>query len=150
MPIGPTFCGDILKLVFDGTAIANIADNTATTPSTVAWFSLHTAQPSSDDQTGSEAAYTGYTRIGVDRLSSSPSFSYVAASSAGAGANLYPTSNITFPIASGSSEVETHFSAGLSSAGVGKILWSGTLSPTISVLNGVTPRLTTGTAIDLT
>jgi hypothetical protein len=149
MPIGPTFCGDILKLVFEGVAIANIADNTATTPSTAIWLALHTAQPSSDAQTGSEAAYTGYTRISVDRSTAGTAFTYVAASSAGAGANLYPAATITFPIASGSSEVETHFSAGLSSAGVGKIEWSGTLSPTISVLNGVTPRLTTGTAINL-
>ena len=150
MPIGPTFAGDLLQLVFDGKAIGYIADNTATTPSTIIWFALHTAQPSSDDQTGSEAAYTGYTRISAARSTATSAFSYTAASSAGAGAKLNPTANITFPIATGSSEVETYFSMGLSSAGTGKILWSGSLSPTISVMNGVTPRLTTGTTITLT
>jgi hypothetical protein len=150
MPIGPTFSGDLLQLVFDGTAITNIALNASASPSTALWYALHTAQPSSDAQTGSEAAYTGYTRTSVNRSTATPAFTYTAASSAGAGAKLNPTATITFPIASGSSEVDAYFSIGTSSAGTGKILWSGSLSPTISVVNGVTPRLTTGTTITLT
>jgi hypothetical protein len=150
MPIGPTFCGDLLQLAFDGIGITNIALNASASPSTALWYALHTAQPSSDAQTGSEAAYTGYLRISVNRSTATPSFTYTAASSAGAGAKLNPTATITFPVASGSSEVDAYFSIGTSSAGTGKILWSGSLSPTITVLNGVTPRLTTGTTITLT
>lgn len=149
MPIGPTFSGDLLQLVFDGIGITNIALNASASPSTALWYGLHTAQPSSDAQTGSEAAYTGYARVSVNRSTATPSFTYTAASSAGAGAKLNPTATITFPTASGSSEVDDHFSIGTSSACTGKILWSGSLSPTILVVNGVTPRLTTGTTITL-
>lgn len=149
MPIGPTFSGDLLQLVFNGVAIANFAMNQSVSPSTVLWAAFHTAQPSSDAQTGSEAAYTGYTRMSVARSSASPAFTYTAESSAGAGAKLNPTSAITFPAATGGSETETYFSIGTSSAGTGKIIWSGSISPTIAVSNGVTPRLTTGTTITL-
>ena len=116
MPIGPTFSGDLLQLVFDGIGITNIALNASASPSTALWYGLHTAQPSSDAQTGSEAAYTGYARVSVNRSTATPSFTYTAASSAGAGAKLNPTATITFPTASGSSEVDDHFSIGTSSA----------------------------------
>ena len=35
----------ILKLIFNGTAIANIADNASASPATGWWLSLHTADP---------------------------------------------------------------------------------------------------------
>ena len=150
MPIGPTFSGDILQLVFDGIGIANIAINATASPSTSLWYGLHSAQPSSDAQTGSEVAYTGYTRISAARSTASPAFTFTAASSAGAGAKLNPNAIVTFPICSGTSDTAAYFSIGLSSAGTGKILWSGSMSPSISVSNGVTPRLTTGSTITLT
>jgi len=141
MPIGVTFAGDLLQLVFNGTAITNIGQNQGTSPSTVLWLALHTAQPSSDSQSTSEAAYTGYTRVSIARSTASPAFTYTAQSSAGAGAKLNPNATISFPAAS--------VGSGTSSAGAGKILWSGSLSPTIAVSAGVTPRLTTGSTITL-
>lgn len=151
MPIGPTFSGDLLQLVFNGIGIANIAMNQSVAPSTLLWFALHTAAPSSDTQSTSEAAYTSYTRVSVARSTASPAFTYTAASSAGAGAKLNPAATISFPAATSGTvaETETYISVGLSSAGAGKILWSAAMSPVIAVSNGVTPRLTTASTLTL-
>ena len=55
------FENDILKLIFWGTTIANIADNAAASPITTLYLSLHTADPTdSGNQASSEASYTGY------------------------------------------------------------------------------------------
>ena len=40
-----TFDNDWLKLIFNATAIANIADNAATSPLTNLYVALHTADP---------------------------------------------------------------------------------------------------------
>jgi hypothetical protein len=67
---GSTFEQDILKLIFNATAIANIADNAATSPLTNLFVALHTADPlEAGDQTSSEATYTGYARVAVLRTS---------------------------------------------------------------------------------
>lgn len=152
MPIGPTFSGSLLKLVFQGNTIATIADNSAgisTAASTALWCALHTAQPSSDAQTGNEAAYGGYARTSIARTTAGTAFSFTAASSAGVTSKLNPSAVIAFPAATSGSETETFFSIGKSSVGTGQIYWSGSLSPTIAVSAGVTPRLTTGSTIVL-
>jgi hypothetical protein len=41
----------------------------------------------------------------------------------------------------------THFIVGSASSSTGKLLYSGTVTPNISVVNGVIPRLTTASAI---
>src|SRR5574337_121438 len=70
MSKGNTFENDILALIFNATAIANIADNAATSPLTNLFVSLHTADPGeAGDQTTSEATYTGYARVAVVRTS---------------------------------------------------------------------------------
>ena len=50
------FENDILKLIFNASAIANLADNAASSPVTKLYLSLHTADPtdSSSVQTTSE------------------------------------------------------------------------------------------------
>jgi hypothetical protein len=51
---GATFDNDLLKLIFNATGIANIADNAASSPLTNLYVSLHTADPtSSGNQTSS-------------------------------------------------------------------------------------------------
>ncbi len=51
-----TFEADILKLIFNATAIANLADNAATSPFTTLGMALHTADPGeTGTQTTSEA-----------------------------------------------------------------------------------------------
>ena len=68
MSAGNTFENDLLKLIFNGTAIANIADNAAASPLTSLYVSLHTGDPGeAGSQTTNEAAYTSYARVAVAR-----------------------------------------------------------------------------------
>jgi hypothetical protein len=140
MPKGTTFCNDWLKLVFNATAIAGIADNTATSPKTSLYVSLHTANPGvGGSQTTSEAAYTSYARVAVARTTGGWTASTAASTS--------PVATISFPAATGGTETETYFAIGTAATGVGKILYVGTLSPTIAVSTGVTPQLSTASTI---
>lgn len=135
---GNTFSNDVLKLVFNATAIANIADNAASSPLTNLYVSLHTANPGpGGSQTTSEAAYTSYARMTVARTTSG----WTASSAQ----STNPVANIDFPTATGGSETETHFGIGTAATGAGKLLYSGSITPTISVSTGITPRLTTAT-----
>ena len=139
MSKGNTFENDLLKLIFQATAIANIADNAASAALTNLEVALHTADPGeAGDQTTSEAAYTSYARVPVARTSGGWSVSTNTAS---------PVANIDFPAATGGSETETHASIGTAHTSTGKILYSGTVTPNIAVSNGVTPRLTTASTI---
>jgi len=70
MSKGNTWENDLLKLIFNATAIANIAANAASSPLTNLYVSLHTADPGeAGDQTTSEATYTSYARVAVARTS---------------------------------------------------------------------------------
>lgn len=139
MSKGNTFENDFLKLVFNATAIANIADNAASSPLTNLYVSLHTADPGeTGDQTTSETAYTSYARVAVARSGSGWT---VTANS------VSPVANIDFPACTGGTATITHFGVGTASSSTGKLLYKGTVTPNISVSTGVTPRLTTATAI---
>lgn len=139
MSKGNTFENDILKLIFNATAIANIADNAASSPLTNLYVALHTADPGeAGSQTTSECAYTSYARVASPRNSGEWTITANSAS---------PTTEIAFPIATGGSETATHFSIGTASSGAGKILYSGTLTPNIAISSGVTPVLTTATTV---
>jgi len=68
MSKGNTFENDLLKLIFNATAIANIADDAASAPLTNLYVSFHTGDPGeTGDQTTSECAYTSYARVAVAR-----------------------------------------------------------------------------------
>lgn len=132
---------DILNLILNGEAIANIADNTASSPLTNLYISLHTADPGiSGNQTTHEAAYTSYARVAVARSSGSPAWTIVGESAA-------PNAAITFPTASGGSETETYMGIGSAPTGSGVLYYSGAISPSIVVSSGVTPQLTTATSL---
>ena len=141
MSIGNTFENDLIKLIFNAAAIASIADNAAISPLTNLFVALHTADPGeAGDQSTSEATYTGYARVAVARTSGGWTITGNSAS---------PVTNIDFPAGTGGTGTITHFSIGTASSGTGKILFSGTVTPNIATGNGVTPRLTTATAITL-
>jgi hypothetical protein len=134
----------ILKLVFNATAWANYADNAATSPQANIAMALHTADPGDTGaQNTSEAAYTSYARQNVARTTGGWTVSGTSPTQAALAANL------DFPAATGSSSTVTHFSAGKDTGGATAILWSGTVTPNISVTTGVTPRLTTSTVCTL-
>lgn len=140
MSKGNTFENDWLKLIFNATAIANMADNAASSPLTNLYVSLHTADPGeAGDQTTSEAAYTGYARVAVARTTGGWT---VTANS------VSPVANIVFGMwTAGPTTALTHFGIGTLSTGAGKLLYSGTITPNITPGAGVVPTLTTATAI---
>ncbi len=66
MSKGNTFENDLLLLIFNATAIANIADNASASPLTNLYVSLHTGDPGeAGSQTTNECAYTSYARVAV-------------------------------------------------------------------------------------
>lgn len=139
MSKGNTFENDLLKLIFQATAIANIADNAAGSPLTNLFVSLHTSDPGeAGDQTTNECAYGSYARVSVARTSGGWTVT---------NNNVSPAANIDFPQASSGTETATHMGVGTATSGAGKLLYSGTITPNIAISSGVTPRLTTATAI---
>lgn len=139
MSKGDTFENDLLKLIFQATAIANIADNASSAPLTNLWLALHTADPGdAGSQTTSEATYGGYARKSVARTSGGWTVSTNSAT--------LQAINAFNPATSGSNTI-TYFSVGTASSGAGKILYKGPVTPNIAVSTGVTPRLTTATTI---
>jgi hypothetical protein len=136
-----TFETGLLNLIFNATSIATIAQDSSGGGTANLYVALHTASPTDAASSGmgtSEATYTSYTRVAVERSSSGWTVS---------GSSVHPSTNITFPQATGGSDTITHFSVGLSTNSTADVLYYGTVTPNISVSNGVTPRLTTATAI---
>ena len=141
MSAGNTFENDLLKLIFNATAIANIADNAASAPLTNLYISLHTSDPGeAGDQTTNGTANTSYARVAVARSGSGWTVTNNSVS---------PAATIGFPACTGSTATITHFAVGTASSGAGKLLISGTVTPNISVSTGVTPQLTTSTALTI-
>lgn len=139
MSKGNTFESDLLKMIFQAAAIANICDNAASSPLTNLYVALHTADPGeAGDQTTNEATYTSYARVAVARTSGGWGVSTNVAS---------PVANIDFPACTGGTNTITHFSIGVAASSTSKILYSGTVTPNIAVSTGVTPRLTTASTI---
>lgn len=140
MSKGDTFENDWLKLIFNATAIANVADNAASAPLTNLYVSLHTADPGeAGDQTTNETAYTGYARVAVARTTGGWT---VTANS------VSPVATITFGECTASPGAAlTHFAVGTAASGAGKILYSGTLTPNVTMATGVTPLIKTTSTI---
>ncbi len=132
----------ILELIFKNTNFANVGDAAGLRNSTVAgslYFSLHTADPGeAGDQTTSEVAYTSYARVAVTR---SGSGFVVTANS------VSPAAAVGFPAGTGGGGTATHFGVGTALGGAGVLLYKGVITPSIACGNGVTPELTTATAI---
>lgn len=138
-----TFENDLLLLLFNNTNIANIGDATGVRGSTTAgslYLSLHTGDPGeAGDQTTNEIAYTGYARQAVARSGSGFTVS---------GASVTLAANVDFPkMTGGVGGTVTYFAVGTASSGTGKILYSGAVSPTITVSSGTIPRLESTTSV---
>jgi hypothetical protein len=142
MPLGSTLEGDILNLLLCAKAISSLATSAG---STLTWQALHTADPSSGTgQNQSELAVAGYTRVSVDRSTNG----FVISGSGPATGS--PVAAITFPQCTAvTTGTVTHWSVGMSSAGAGKIIASGTVTPNIQIGQNVTPQLTTASSVTL-
>lgn len=130
---------DLLKLLFNATAIANVADNAATAPLTNLFVSAHTADPGeAGTQATSEATYTSYARVTIARTSGGWTVTVSSVS---------PVATISFPACTAGTNTLTHFSVGAAVSGASKIFYSGTITPNITVTTGVTPQLATTSTV---
>lgn len=134
----------LLKLIFNATAIANIADNASASPLTNLYWSLHTADPGDGgNQSTSETAYGSYARQAVARTTGG-----MTAATAG---STSPVANIVFPAATSPAlptvSSITYAGIGVASAGATNLLYSGPVTPNINVSTGVQPILTTASTI---
>mgnify|MGYP001182209007 FL=1 len=137
-----TFANDLLKLIFYGTTIANIAQNAASSPITDFYITLHTADPGeTGNQASSETTYTGYARKIMNRSATDWAITNDVVS---------PAATVSFAACTGgSAQTITHIGIGTNgtTGAAGKLLFSGSISPSIIVQNGVTPQLTVASTI---
>jgi len=138
-----TFENSLLLLVFNNTNIANVGDATGLRGSSAVgslYVGLHTGDPGeAGNQSTSEISYTGYARVAVAR--SGAGFTVT-------GNSVSPAAAITFgQMTAGAGGTVSHFSIGTDSTGTGTLLYKGTVTPNIVVSNGVTPQLTTASAV---
>lgn len=132
---------DILKLIFTAVAIADLAENDTSSPLATLYCSLHTGGDPGDaaSQTTNEIAYTGYARVGVARTAGGWTVS---------GNSVSPVANIDFGLmTAGAGGTVTYGAIGTLASGAGIVLYYGTVTPNISVVNGVIPRFTTASAV---
>jgi len=142
--LGTTFKNDLMKLIFQAVAIANLADNAASAPLTNLYVSLHTADPGAGgNQTTNEISYTGYARIAVARTSGGWAVT---------GEIANPVAQIVFGImTAGAGGTVTHAAVGTAASGTGKILYGAgcAVVPNQLVSNGVTPKLAVTSAFTI-
>lgn len=137
MPKGTTTCNNVLKLIFNATNWANVADNAATSPLTNLFLSLHTADPGvGGSQTTSETSYTNYARVSVVRTTSG----WTAATTA----STQNVALLQFPQCGATGATVTHVAIGTLTSGAGVILYSGALNSSLSVANLIQPQFSAG------
>lgn len=134
MSKGDTFENDWLKLIFNATPIANIADNAASSPLTQLFVSLHTTPGPGEAGTAAtnECAYGSYARQAVARTSGGFTVT---------GNSVSPVADISFPSCTSGTETATHFGISVAISGASKLLYSGTLTPNVSIAAGVIPKV---------
>ena len=132
MSVTTAFANQILGLILEATAIANVADNAASSPIDTLYLSLHTASPGvAGSQTTSETAYSGYQRQSIARSTSG----WTVSSAADTNDN-----DISFPVCSANPGSDiTHVGIGLSSSGAGTLWLFGALNSSFAMQVGTTP-----------
>lgn len=132
----------LLHLVFNNDAFADLGDAGGLRGSATAgslYISLHSADPTEGgDQTSSEITYGAYARVAVGRTAGNWNVSNNSVS---------PVNHIEFPQCTSGTATVTHVGIGTSASGTGKLLYSGSLSPSINVATGIIPRVTNTSVI---
>jgi hypothetical protein len=137
MPKSTTFSNDLVALIFNATAIANIADNAGSSPLANLYLSLHTADPGvGGAQTTNETSYTNYVRVAVARSGAG----WTVASGEAENAAL-----VQFAQCGVTGATLTHVAIGTAVSGAGKVLYAGPLSSSLAVANGIQPQFPAGT-----
>lgn len=134
-----TFEDELLEHILNNADIALIGDATGLRGSSAdgdLYISLHTADPGeSGDQTTSEVAYTGYSRVAITRDGTGWTVTSGEATNDAA---------INFPKCTGSSATATHFGIGTASSSTGKLLLKGALSSSLAISNNIVPAIPAG------
>lgn len=138
--ISAAFASDLLKLIFNATPIANLADNAASSPLSSLYMALHTSDPGpGGNQSTNEVNYTGYARLPLARGVGGFTVTANAVS---------PTSTVEFgEMTAGVNQSATHLTVGKATSGGGQVLFRLTITPAIDLKQNVTPRLRTTTTL---
>jgi hypothetical protein len=145
MSKGNTFENDLLKLIYNATAIANLADNAAASPLANIHVALHSADPGeAGDQSTNEISYTGYARVAVARTTGGWTVTNNQVS---------PAANIDFGECTAGSATAMFFSTGVAASGATKILHKGPLGSVLGPFTATTADVITlpglsGVAVD--
>lgn len=131
-----------LLLLFNATAIANIADNAASAALTNLYVSLHTTWPGeTGSQSTGEVAYTSYARVAVARNSGGWTVTNNSVS---------PAAGISFPECTGSTATANFFGIGTTavagSPDVTKLLYKGVIGAAPTIVTGATSDTITSPA----
>ena len=140
MAKGDTFESDLLKLIFNGTSITGLAQNHSS-PATSLYVGLHTGDPGeAGTQLTNEATYGTYARQGLSRVGAT---AWAVSGTPPAATVVKPVADITFPECTSltNDNVITYFSVGTLASGAGYLLYSGAVTPSITMANGVAPRI---------
>lgn len=136
MPKATTTCNNILALIYNATAWANIADNAAASPITNIYMALATASYSAASNAGSnETVYTNYVRQAVARSVAgwtAPS----GGSTSNAAAIEYPQCGVTGATITSACTAKA--------TGASDIFHYGDLNSPIAVSNQIQPRFPIG------
>lgn len=136
---GPTYKTDLLKLIFNGTTMADLAENDTTSPATNLYLSLHTSDPTAGSQSTGEISYTGYSRKAVARTSGE--WSCAAGAASLVNAQSFGT------MTAGAGGTVTHVGIGTGSSGSGYLLYVMTVSTPRTISSGDTPIVTAGSGV---
>ena len=118
----------LLQLLFNGTALGNLAQNNTAAN---LYVSLHVSDPTdTGNQLDGEAAYTNYGRIAVPRASANWVVSGNQVSNNGV---------VSFNQCGTTGNTISHVGVGTNATGAGNLLYYGSLSANLTVSNGVTP-----------
>lgn len=135
MAIATSFRSPIASLIYLAAAIANIADNAASSPITNIYISLHESDPSAGNQTTGEGNYTSYARQAVARSGSGWD------DTAGVIDN---DAEIAFPACTGGSDTISHALTGRDVSGTGLAFVGGALTASLAVSTGIQPKFAAG------
>ena len=139
MSMSNAFETEMLELIFNNAAIANIGDGSGLQPSATAgslYVSLHSADPGeAATQSTNEVAYTNYARVAVARSAGGWTVSGNTASN---------TALIQFPQCGASGATATYVGIGTDASGAGLLLYSGQLGSSLTIANLITPQFAAG------
>lgn len=138
MPKSTASANSILALMYNATAWANVADNTATSPLTNVEISLHTGAltASNDSQTDNETAYTNYARV--------PKARSTDGWTAPSGGSTENEGQVQFAQCGASGATLTYVATGTAHTSTGHVWHYGALNSPLAVANGITPQFADG------